>query len=66
MLECPLGNSTRDNFPSLFESVILWSLTSFFQLDHQVDISLPTEATALHYFEELACLAPHLDVLLVP
>ena len=48
MLECPLYNSIRDKFQSLFENVVLGSLKSFFQLDHQHDISLYViEATAL-------------------
>ena len=40
VLECPLYNPIRDEFPSLFENVILESLKSFFHLDHQVDINL--------------------------
>ena len=35
VLECPLYN-----IPSLFQNAILDSLKSFFQLEHQVDISL--------------------------
>ena len=34
VLECPLYNYIRDDFPSLFENVVLESLKSFFQLDH--------------------------------
>ena len=53
MLECPLYNSTRDKFLSLFEIIVFWSFESFFQLDHQVDISLYLiEATTLHHFGE--------------
>ena len=53
MLECPLYNLIRDKFPSLFENVILGSLKSFFQLDHQVDISFYLmEAIALCHFRE--------------
>ena len=33
-------NAIREKFPSLLENVVLGSLKSFFQLDHQVDISL--------------------------
>ena len=40
MLECPIYNFVRDKFQSLFENLILGSLQSFFQLDHQVDIGL--------------------------
>ena len=40
MLECPLYKPIRDKLPSIYENVVLWSLESFFQLDHQVDISL--------------------------
>ena len=38
--ECPLYKTVRDKYPSLFENVVLGSLESFFQLDHQVDINL--------------------------
>ena len=59
MLECPLYKPIRDKFPSLFENVVLGSLKYFFQLDHQVDISLYLkEATALHQSRELASLKP--------
>ena len=59
VLECPLYDSIRDKFPSLFENVVLKSLKSFYKLDHQVDISLYlTEATALCYSSELARLTP--------
>jgi len=52
VLECP-------KFPSLFESVVLESLESFFQLDHQVDISLYlTEVTALRHSKKIAGLKP--------
>jgi len=51
VLECPLYKPIRDKFPILFENVVLGSLESFFQLDHQVDISLYLmEATALKCF----------------
>jgi hypothetical protein len=50
-------------FASLFENVVPGNLTSFSQLDHQVDISLNlTEATALRHSRELA----HLDALSIP
>ena len=59
MLECPLYNSIRDKFPSLFENVVPGSLKSFFQLNQQVNISLyPTEVTALHHSRELIGLKP--------
>ena len=59
VLECPLYNSIRDKFQSLFENVVLGSLKSFFQLDHQVDISLYLmEATALRHCRELVSLTP--------
>ena len=38
LLECPLYNFIRDKVQSPFESVILGSLESFFQLDHQVEL----------------------------
>ena len=67
MLKCPLHNPIRDKFSSLFENAELRSLKSFFQLDHEVDVSLYLmEVTALYHFRELANLTPHLDVLLVP
>ena len=40
VLECPLHNPIRDQFPPIFENVILGSLKHFFQLDYQVDTSL--------------------------
>ena len=40
VLECPQYNLTGYMFPSLFKNVILENLESFFQLDHQIDISL--------------------------
>ena len=40
MLEYCLYNPIEDKFPPLFEKVVLGSLKSFFQLDHQVDASL--------------------------
>ena len=50
---------TRDKFPSLLENVVLGSLESFFQLDHQMDINLYLmEATALCHSRELASLKP--------
>ena len=50
VLWCPLYNSIRDRFSFLFQNVSLGSLESFFQLDHQVDISLYLiKATALCY-----------------
>ena len=62
VLECLLYNPVRHKFPSLFEEVILGSLKyfySFFQLDHQVDISLYlTEATALQHSRKLVGFKP--------
>ena len=50
-LECPLFNPIKDVFPSIFENVVPWSLKSFFQLDHQVDINLYLmEATTLYHY----------------
>ena len=44
----------RDKFASLLKNVVLGVLESFFQLDHQVDISLYLmEATALCHSREL-------------
>ena len=54
VLECPLYNFIRDKFQS-----IIGSLKSFFQLDHQVEISLYlTEAIALCHSRELVGLTP--------
>jgi hypothetical protein len=54
VLEGPLQNSIRDKFLSLFENVVLENLKSFFQLEHQVDISLYVmEATTLRHSREL-------------
>jgi hypothetical protein len=59
VLGCPLYNPIRDKFPSLFENVVLGSLKSFFELDHQVDISLYlTKATALCHSRELTGVKP--------
>ena len=59
MLECPLYNSIRDKFQSLVEKVVLGSLKSFFQLDHEVAINLYlTEVTTLYHFRELGGLTP--------
>ena len=57
---CPQHNPIRDKCPSLFENITLGSLMYFFQLDHQVDISLYlTEVIALHHHSrELAGLKP--------
>ena len=53
-------STKRDEFPSLFENVVLEGLKSFFQLDHQVDISLylTEAATALCHSRELVGLKP--------
>jgi hypothetical protein len=59
VLERPLYNLIKDKFPSLFENVIPRSLKSFFQLDHQVDISLYLiEANVPRNSRELAGLKP--------
>ena len=59
MLECPLYNPSRDEFPSIFKNVVLGILKSFFQLDHQVGISpYLTEATALCHSRKVAGLRP--------
>ena len=39
VLEFPLYNPIKDEFPSLFENVVLGSLEIFFQSDHQDDMS---------------------------
>ena len=39
MLDCPLYYPIRDKFSTPFEDVVLCSLKSFFQLNHQVDIN---------------------------
>jgi hypothetical protein len=57
MLECPLYNSITDKFQPLLERVVLESLKSFFQLDHQVQITLHlTDATTLCHCRELPSL----------
>lgn len=58
VLECPLYNSIRDMFSSLFHNIIvLGILKSFYQLDHQIDTSLwnayLAEANALRYLKEI-------------
>ena len=64
MLECPLYNPTKDSFKIhiyiyIFKNVVVGSIKSFFQLDHQVDISgYLTEATALRHSRILAGLKP--------
>ena len=55
VLECPLYDSIRGKFQSLFDNVVLGSLKPFFQLDHQVDISL---SRRLLFFATLAGLTP--------
>ena len=58
---CPLYNSIKDKFQTLYENVLLLSITfkSFFQLDHEVDISLYImEATTLRHPTKLANLKP--------
>ena len=55
MLEYSLCKPIRNKFSSLVENIILGSLKSFFQLDHQVDISFYlTKAAALCHSRELA------------
>ena len=55
MLECPMYNPSKDKFKLLFKKVILDSLESFFQEDHQVDISFYlTEATALRHSRDIS------------
>ena len=59
VLECPLHNPSRDKSPSLFENVVVGTLKSFIQLDHQVDVSLYlTETTTLCPCRELIGLKP--------
>ena len=59
---CPLYNSIKDKFQTLSENaILLLSITfkSFFQLDHEVDISLYImEATTLRHPTELASFKP--------
>ena len=57
VLECPLNNFIKDKFHSPFEKVVLRRLKSFFQMDHQVNVSIYlTQATTLHHSRELASL----------
>ena len=59
VVECPLYNFIKVKFLSLFENVMLGSFKSFFQLDHQVDISLYfTEITTLCHSSELVGCTP--------
>ena len=59
MLECPLYNPIRDTFSSIFENVVLWSLKSFFQSNHQVGLCLYLmEATSLRHSRTLVDLKP--------
>ena len=58
-LDCPYITPLDIIFPSLFENVVLGKHKSFFQLDHQVDISLHLiGATTLRHSRELASLTP--------
>lgn len=51
VLECPLYKSTRNRFLFLLQNVVLDSLKSCCQLDHEVDINFfLKEAIALCYF----------------
>ena len=53
-----LYNPIRNKFPS-FHNVVLGSLKSYIQLNHQVDINLyPMEAIALCHLGELVGLKP--------
>ena len=53
VLECPLYNYITNRFPSMFDKVVLDTLKSFFQLDHQTHISLYlTKTTTLSYCRE--------------
>ena len=58
MLECLVYNPLRDKYLSLFENIILGSLKSFFQLNHQVDISLYLTDTTFYHSRELTGLKP--------
>ena len=59
VLKCPLYKSIGDKYQITIWEAILGSLRSFFQLDHQFEISLYlTEATTLHHARELATLTP--------
>lgn len=49
MLEFPFYNSIRERLILLFQTVVLGSLKTFYQLDHQVDfISVLVSQTPLH------------------
>ena len=59
VLECPLNNPISEKFPWIFKNVVLGSLESFFQLDHQVGSSLYLiKAIALRHSRELTGLKP--------
>ena len=50
-LACLLNNPIRDKFSSLFENVVSRSLKTFFDIDHQIDISFYLmEATVLRHY----------------
>ena len=56
VLECPLYKPSRAKYPSRYENVVLGSLKSFFQLDHQVDLA--SIARRLPHARESARLNP--------
>ena len=47
VLECPMYYPIRDKFLSIFENGVLGSLKSYFQSDHEVDISLYLTAATM-------------------
>ena len=59
VLECLLYNYARDTYSSIFHNVISWSQKSFFQLDHDVDISFYlTKAIGLYHSSKLVISTP--------
>ena len=54
-------DTITDRFLSFSQNVVFAKFKFFFQLDHQVDISLYlTKANALYYYRELASLSTSL------
>lgn len=57
-LEYPLHNPIRDEFPSIFENMVLKNLRLSFQSDHEVDNSLYLMETIVTTLTKLAGLKP--------
>lgn len=67
VLKCPLYNPITNQFLLQFENVMLGTLKSSFQLNHQVDISLYLkEATALCPFQRISWFETIITYFLIP